>query len=472
MAGANALRLVLQFLVFPIVAKFLGPEAYGVVALAAPFVFFLVLFGDLGLAPAMVRAKEVTREFESTVFWLCIAAGLLLGGGLALAAYPLGHLLGHPEIAPILLGFCPLFLLVTAAVVPSAKIQRARRFKSAAAIDVTTALAGITTAIFGAVSGWGAWSLVAQQLALWLCRLGLMLAISGFVPLPVCRYSLVKTSTGFGAGVVGSSVIGFFTANLHNLFIGTFLGTTPLGFYAIAFQIVNIPTQVLGAIQYSLFPAISNAHGGGNNTALTKTYLSAAQAILLIGAPVMAGLALTADQLVAVLLGDSWSTVGGLIRLLTPFGFLQALSVVNTSLLLGIGQSGLEFRMASLRAACVAAGIVIGLSWGPEGVAACVSAGYSLATFFYMRTALRAAGIPVWGLLQKASAPAAATAALVLGVTVLRMALLDRMMPLASLCATVAAGVTIYLSVIAFLFPSLLDVILSQVKGPKAKQLA
>ena len=58
------MRVALQFLVFPIIAKLLGPEAYGTVALAAPFVFFLLLFGDLGLAPALVRAKEVTREFE------------------------------------------------------------------------------------------------------------------------------------------------------------------------------------------------------------------------------------------------------------------------------------------------------------------------------------------------------------------------------------------------------------------------
>jgi PST family polysaccharide transporter len=235
---------------------------------------------------------------------------------------------------------------------------------------------------------------------------------------------------------------------------------------------VNIPTQVLGAIQYSLFPAISNAHGGGNANVLARTYLSAAQAVLLIGAPVMAGLALTADQIVAVLLGDSWATVGSLIRLLTPFGFLQAVSIVNTSLLLGIGQSGLEFRMASLRAACVAAGIATGLRWGAEGVAACVSAGYALATFFYIRVALRAAGISVQSLLREASAPAAACIALVLGVTVLRALVLDRMMPVTSLCLTIAAGIAIYLSVIAFSFRSSLDVLLSQIKSPKAKQLA
>ncbi len=464
MAGANALRLVLQFLVFPIIAKLLGPEAYGTVALAAPFVFFLVLFSDLGLAPALVRAEEVTREFESTVFWIAMAAGITLAVLLYAAAYPLGSLLARPEISPILVGFCPLFLLVTGAVVPSAILQRSRRFKSAAAIDVATAIVGIAAAFYGASSGWGPWALVAQQIAFWVCRLVLMLAVTGFYPLPVFRYALVKSSIGFGAGVAGSSIIAFITANLHNVFIGTFLGTVPLGFYTIAFQIISIPAQVLGAVHYSLFPAISCAHGSGRSPA--HVYLSAAQAILLIAAPVMAGLALTADLLVAILLGDKWAPVVDLIRLLAPLGFLQAISVINTSLLLGIGQSGLELRMASLRAACVTIGILTGLHWGPEGVAICVSAGYSIATFFYMRAALRAGGIPVRSLLQVARAPAVSCAALVLGVILLRITALDRMMVLPNLSLSIVAGVLIYCGVIAFGFPLSIDAVLSRIRTP------
>ena len=150
-----------------------------------------------------------------------------------------------------------------------------------------------------------------------------MLVTSRFLPVLKFRYALVKSSFGFGAGVVGSSVIAFFSANLHNVLIGTFLGTVPLGFYAIAFQIVNIPTLVLGAVHYSLFPAISNAHTNGGSPA--KVYLGAAQAVMLIGAPAMAGLALTADLLVAALLGDAWASVGELSGC-SPFGLLQALS--------------------------------------------------------------------------------------------------------------------------------------------------
>ena len=51
----------------------------------------------------------MTREFESTVFWIAIAAGVTLAVLLGAAAYPISYMVGHPQIVPILLGFCPLF---------------------------------------------------------------------------------------------------------------------------------------------------------------------------------------------------------------------------------------------------------------------------------------------------------------------------------------------------------------------------
>jgi O-antigen/teichoic acid export membrane protein len=183
----------------------------------------------------------------------------------------------------------------------------------------------------------------------------------------------------------------------------------------------------------------------------------------------MAGLALTADLLVAELLGDAWVSVGGLILLLAPFGLLQALSVVNTSLLLGIGQSGLEFRMASLRAVCVAAGILIGLRGGTEGVAAWVSAGFSIATVFYMRAVLRAGRISLHELLRMASAPVIACAVLVFGVIALRMAALDRMMLTSTLLISIMSGILIYISVLFFGFRSSLDGGLSVIRHIRQK---
>ena len=107
----------------------------------------------------------------------------------------------------------------------------------------------------------------------------------------------------------------------------------------------------------------------------------------------MVGLALTADLLVALLLGDAWKPVGPLIQLLSLFGLLNAAFVLNSSLLFGIGRSDVEFKGTVMRTCGVAAGIVAGLPGGVQGVAAGVSIGFAIAGFFYMRLVMRTCDI-------------------------------------------------------------------------------
>ncbi len=442
-AGANALRLAAQFLILPIIARMLGPEAYGIVAYAGPFVFFLLIFGDLGLTPVLVRAKEVSPELESTIFWVAAAMGAALAILLAMLAFPIGHFLGRPEVSPILLSFCPLFVLVTLAAVPTARMQRGGKGKSAAAVEIASAFTGMAAALFGSLSGWGAWSLVAQQLGLWLCRLVLLLAITRFRPRLIFRFSLVKSSFGFGAGFAGANLIGFLSGNLDNILVGTFLGTAELGRYAIAYQIVNIPSLVMGAAYFALFPAIAEAHRDGGTP--SATYREAVRVMLLIAAPVSVGLALIADLLVALVLGDAWMPVGGLIQRLTPVGLLNAVFVLNAALLLGLGRSDLEFRAALMRAGCATAGILAGLRFGTGGVAIGLSIGTAVAGAFYTRAVIGACGISIRALWDTVKAPLVSCAVLLVGVLALRISAFEQMRLLFALLLSIASGGLIYM---------------------------
>jgi PST family polysaccharide transporter len=225
MAAANVVRLGAQVAILPIIARLLGPESYGIVALATPFVFFLLLFGDAGLAATLVRAKTATRELESTIFWVAVSIGLSLALLLAAAAYPLGHVLGQPEVSPILIGFCPVFVLATLGVVPSARLQRTGRFGIFALSDIISSFAGMGIAVYCALSGWGAWSLVAQQLTVWICKVCVVTAAARFLPLFVFHFAQVRSALKFGSGLLGSQIAG----SLDNVLVGTFLGTAPLG---------------------------------------------------------------------------------------------------------------------------------------------------------------------------------------------------------------------------------------------------
>ncbi|MFY9641725.1 MAG: lipopolysaccharide biosynthesis protein [Rhodomicrobium sp.] len=449
MAAGNAVRFLLQLLAIPLVARFLGPGSYGVVALASPFFYFLLLFGDLGLGATLVRAQDPSQRQESSVFWTILSIASTLAIVLAAGAHSLGRILGQPEISPILLGFAPIFLVAAIGVVPSARLQRSGRFKTVALIDTLSASAGVCVAIFGALSGWGPWALVAQQWVFWAVKVMSVITAARFYPILAFDSSAIRTSLHFGSAIVGSSVASFVGANLDNVLIGTILGTATLGLYAIAYQIVNIPSMVLGAAHYSLMPAVSAAHHNG--IPIEKIYAGALRPMLLIAAPALAGLAVTADLLIALFFGESWRETASLIGLLAPLGIINTVFILNGAVMLGAGRSGVEFWTTIMRTAAAVTGIIAGLHWGPQGVACGISAAAAISGFFYMRMVLRICRISVHSVLEAAFVPLAASAAMASTIIVARMVLFDGISASAGLPLSILLGAATYLSALFFL---------------------
>ena len=84
-------RQLLNLLVFIVIARFLLPEEFGLVALAMVFVVLAQLFVDQGLGDAIVQRRQLTREHIDTAFW----AALLLGAALTAAGFLLAEPIGQ-----------------------------------------------------------------------------------------------------------------------------------------------------------------------------------------------------------------------------------------------------------------------------------------------------------------------------------------------------------------------------------------
>jgi len=450
LAAANALRLAAQVLVLPIVAGLLGPQSYGIVALATPFVFLLLMFGDVGFAAALVRAPVLTAELESTIFWIASLIGAALGIFLFAFANPLGRLLGQPEVSSILMGLAPLFGLVSLSVVPAARLQREGRFVTVARSEIVSAFAGMAAAIFGATSGWGAWSIVAQQFAIWIVKLAILLSAAGFRPQFVFRPGLVRSSVKFGSGLWAANIIGFLAGNLDNILIGSFIGPIQLGFYALSFQIVSIPNAIFGALHFSLFPAFANAYR--ESLPSEKTFVEAFRVILLVVTPAIIGLELTAGLLVGLLLGDAWQPAILIIRILAPIGLLMSVFILNSALFLGHGRSDLELRMQIVRCSLIVAGIAAGLAFGGPEVATGVTLAVIVSFFISMRLAMQVGSMSIAPMWEAARGPVISSLIMGAAVFVLQAGLFARLPAVANLMLTIASGCLFYVSALFFGF--------------------
>src|SRR5262245_37179038 len=102
MSAVNAGRLGLQLLVLPILARLLGPEAFGLIGIAMPFILLTSMLADAGLGTALARHPNPSRELESTVFWISTTIGASLTVLLCVLSWPIAQVFGRPDLAPVL----------------------------------------------------------------------------------------------------------------------------------------------------------------------------------------------------------------------------------------------------------------------------------------------------------------------------------------------------------------------------------
>lgn len=447
---ANALRLGLQVLMLPILARILGPEAYGVVGLAMPFIMFVNLMCDGGLAGALVREANPSREVESTVFWATLATSVILAALLAAAAWPLASMLGDPAVAPVLAALCPILVVGGLNAVPSARVLREQRFAVLAQADVVSVLAGAACALAAALSGWGVWSLVVQQLVLWTVRLAALWLSSGLRVGWIFRPATLRPLAKFGAGSVASSFLDTATRNVDNLIVGTLLGVHALGHYTMAYQLARMPeTMVVGPMHTALFPRLAK-HARRPDQA-NAAFLESLRTMALICAPALTGLAAVAVPFTAVALGPKWVDAAAVLMWLAPAGFALCIHGLATALMMGMGYNRLRLRHSITLAACTLLGVAVGARFSISGVAIGLSVGAGIAIAVLALSLRRHGGLSLRAAVRELQPIALSCALMFVAVKLVDMEAGRGLEPIWRLMLCVMSGMAVFGGSLAFL---------------------
>ena len=455
LSGSNAFRLIVQFLLFPVLARLLSPADYGLMALAMPVLMFALTFSEGGMGPALVRAADPHGAVEATMFWTTLAAGVGCALILFLGAPLIARVLSHPPMAPVLGWLAPVLVLSAICSVPSARIQIRGATWVFALGDVASTLLGCAAALLGALSGWAVWSLVAQQLVVWVVKTFVLLGFAGHrvrgrPRLEACRYLLMH-----GPLLVGANLLALFSNSIDAILIGGMMGVERLGFYALAYQIVRIPEAVLnGPIYISFLPAVARLDA--DRPAAARLFLETLRLMLGIAAPLMLGLALTADLAVALLLGPRWQHTAPLLMILAPSAIPQTLGWLSMALLLGRGHSGLQFRLALLNATMTLFGVAAGLFFGTIGVAVGVAVAVVIGGFIALRAAMRDVGVSVRDVGRALWPVLAAAAIMACGTGGLRAVLPAALPVLPAMMLAVCTGMVLYGGAMRILAPETL----------------
>src|SRR6266478_5955178 len=94
-----------------VLARFLSPVDYGLMAMAAIVIGFVQMYMDLGISAAIIHRQDTTRQQLSSLYWLNIFAGLAVFGVVWLATPWIPLFFRAPRILPLLKVMSVVFII-------------------------------------------------------------------------------------------------------------------------------------------------------------------------------------------------------------------------------------------------------------------------------------------------------------------------------------------------------------------------
>lgn len=362
--GNFALRL--GFMI--IAARLLEPEDFGIVAMVTVVTAVLDLLATAGLSSATVQKSTINNEQISTLFWINLLVGVTLSLFCVLIAPLVVAFYHEPRLFWVMAAMGIGFVFNAAGVQQLALLQRQMRYVRLASIEFSCQLASLGLGVCLALTGYGYWALVAAAVALPASLTVSTWTATGWIPGRPRWNAGIRSMLHFGGIVTVNGVISYMTYSFDKFIIGRVFGASTLGYYGVAAQLVNTPTSNLNAALGGVtFSALSRLQ---NDAARFRSYFLKGYALnVSLTLPITIFAAVFAQDIILVVLGPKWKESAQIFQLLAPTVLFFGLVNPMGWLLWASHRHMRSLQLAIVIAALVVTGCLLGLPYGPEGVA-------------------------------------------------------------------------------------------------------
>lgn len=329
-----------------VLARLLGPEPFGLAAVAWMFTGIGYILADLGFGAALVQKKQVTAEDIRYTASMQVLVGLGMAAVNWLLAGLIARLFHNPAAAPVVRIVSLLFIIQALGQTASSLLKREMDFKSLQMAQVFSYMAafigvGIPLAFLGA----GVWALITAQLMQAFLNTVLVYVKVRHPLRPLFR-AKDKAVIGYGLKVVGTNIVNWVIVNVDNLIVGRAFGVVPLGLYSRAYQLVTVPmNNIVTVLQNVLFPAYSRAQD--DDQLLKRVYLGSIGAVALVVTPIFFTVAAVPSTVIEALYGARWLSASSIITPLALAMPVHAVMALAGPVIWGKGMVEKEFRVQS-----------------------------------------------------------------------------------------------------------------------------
>jgi PST family polysaccharide transporter len=373
---SGALRFAeqgMQTITTLILARILSPHEFGVIGIANIFILFANTVNQLGISSAIIQRKDIDEGHLSSAFWANMATGTVLCLAMMFLSWPAARFFRNDDVQPVLFVLSFNFILAALRIVQNAQFSRNLQFGKLASLSAWEMLSNSILTIALAVNGLGVWSLVWGRLFGMGVGTGLTWASSPWRPRTGFQYEKFRQLFKFGIHAMSVNILTYLGQNIDYVIVGRFLGTVPLGFYTMAYNLVTLPQRKISSVLTGVaFPTFSKIQD--DNARVAKNYLKILSYISIITFPVLFGLMMVSPYFVNIVLGEKWMPIVRPMQIMCVLGMLSSIATTMGSIFYAKGRPDIEFKADILNVAVLAGALTIGVKFGIVGVAVAVTA--------------------------------------------------------------------------------------------------
>lgn len=325
-----------------ILARYLTPADFGLVAIGTTLLLIVTSLTELSLTQALVRHDVIDDSHLNTAWTLNALRGLIAFALFSLAAYPVANIYEDSRLAGIMLalGFS---ILLTGLVNPRLVIlQRKLIFRQEFILGVSQKALGFIASVAVAVIFQSYWALVVGILTSQFVNVAISYILFPFRP----RFTLsrMKELLSFSIWLSAGSIVNTLNWRFDLLLVGKLLGSSAVGNYSVGSNLSVVATrEAVAPLVQTVFPSFAGIkHDPGR---LRSAYQRVQTLITAIALPAGIGMALVADRIVVLALGPHWTDAVIVVQVLASVFALQTLG----SLVQPLGMAKGETRRLFVR---------------------------------------------------------------------------------------------------------------------------
>lgn len=432
-----------------VVARFVPPADFGLVAMAGVYLELAKIVSQFGFGSAVITLRDLTESEIRQINTFAVLAAVVMFALSCAVARPLGLFFHSPHLPPVVAIMSITMLAAGVQTIPYSLLQREFRFKLLSVTQTFATLIQAVCTLVLACLGYGYWALVAGSVvgAVITAALPVLYAPRGFAwP----RSKSIHHALKFSWEVLAAHVSWSFYTNADFLIAGRVLGAGVLGLYGLAQNLATMPVEKVTTLVGQVTPAVFSARQ--TDHAELRRYLSLlTEGLSVITFPMGIGLALTAPELVPLVFGKAWVGAVLPLQILCFFGCARSVSALIGPLLTALRDTRYVMLNNLSAALLMPVAFYLGSHWGAAGIATGWIVAYPFILFSMCRRAFRAIGLSA-GAYFKALGPAVSGAsAMVAVVELLKLSILRGKAPWVCAGVEVSMGAASYVGAMLLL---------------------